>query len=181
MLCCADSIRGGARSDTVELLQLHHFYDKLEPWRPQTVEETVTLPKGMGLEDLPSIEVQMGALKELQDEGKIKYIGMNNATSAQLQQAWDAGLANGATQPFHTLQVRYHLFSRTMVETDVVPWCREHGVGILAHSVLGKGLCTGKHPANKVWPEDDERGTDAYNQDFMGERWSGPSQTGQLD
>ena len=76
---------------------------------------------------------------------------------------------------FLLLQVRYHMFSRTMVETDVVPWCREHGVGILAHSVLGKGLCTGKHPADKVWAEDDERGTDQYNLDFEGERWSGPN------
>ena len=44
---------------------------------------------------------------------------------------------------FHTVQVRYHLFSR-YIEKEVIPWCREHGVGILAHSVLGKGLCTGK-------------------------------------
>ena len=77
-------------------------------------------------------------------------------------------------------EIEFHPWS-SPAAFETVKWCREHGVGILAHSVLGKGLCTGKHPADKVWPEDDERGTDAYNQDFMGERWSGPSQTGQLD
>ena len=34
-------------------------------------------------------------------------------------------------------QVRYHMFAR-YIEKDVIAWCRDHGVGILAHSVLGK-------------------------------------------
>ena len=41
--------------------------------------------------------------------------------------------------------------------------CREHGVGILAHSVLGKGLCTGKHAADHVFPDDDERSSVAVD------------------
>ena len=43
--------------------------------------------------------------------------------------------------------------------------------GILAHSVLGKGLCTGKHPADWIFPEDDERSSGGYANDFSGERW----------
>ena len=71
---------------------------------------------------------------------------------------------------FHTVQVRYHLFSR-YIEKEVIPWCREHGVGILAHSVLGKGLCTGKHAADYIFPDDDERSSGGYAKDFSGERW----------
>jgi hypothetical protein len=49
--------------------------------------------------------------------------------------------------------------------------CREHGVGILAHSVLGKGLCTGKHSADHIFSDDDERSRGGYAQDFSGDRW----------
>ena len=47
--------------------------------------------------------------------------------------------------------------------------CREHGVGILAHSVLGKGLLTGKYKRGHVFPEDDER---SGFFDFQGERFN---------
>ena len=62
------------------------------------------------------------------------------------------------------------MFAR-YIERDVIPWCKEHGVGILAHSVLGKGLCTGKHSADHIFPEDDERSRGGYANDFSGERW----------
>ena len=52
--------------------------------------------------------------------------------------------------------MRYHMFAR-YIEKEVIPWCKDHGVGILAHSVLGKGLCTGKHAATYIFPDDDER------------------------
>jgi aryl-alcohol dehydrogenase-like predicted oxidoreductase len=60
---------------------------------------------------------------------------------------------------------------RRYIEKDVIPWCREHGVGILAHSVLGKGLCSGKHGVDHIFPDDDERSKGGYAQDFSGPRW----------
>merc|ERR1712232_747044 len=96
-----------------------------------------------------------------QKEGKIKYTGLNNAGVKDLEEAWATGIR------FHTLQVRYHMFSRKEVEEEIAPWCREHGVGILAHSVLGKGLLTGKYKRGHVFPADDERSGFV---DFQGER-----------
>ena len=136
--------------DSIELLQLHH-------WNAGRVNARTG-------EVQPSIGEQMAGLKAVQDEGLVKYIGLNNANAAQLQEAWDTGVR------FHTVQVRYHMFAR-YIEKEVIPWCREHGVGILAHSVLGKGLCTGKHASTHIFPDDDERSKGGYAQDFSGERW----------
>ena len=49
------------------------------------------------------------------------------------------------------------MFSWRYVESKILPWCREHGVGILAHSTLGKGLLTGRYKAGHEWSPDDER------------------------
>jgi aryl-alcohol dehydrogenase-like predicted oxidoreductase len=85
--------------DQLELLQLHHF----------------RVGKMRNGDDAPTIMEQMHGLKALQDEGKIKYIGLNNANAVQLQMAWDTGVR------FHTVQVRYHMFAR-YIEDDVIPW-----------------------------------------------------------
>lgn len=87
-----------------------------------------------------------------------------------LQVLWSAYLQAWATGiRFHTLQVRYHMFSRKEIEAEIAPWCRAHGVGILAHSVLGKGLLTGKYKRGHVFSEDDER---SGFFDFQGERFN---------
>ena len=51
----------------------------------------------------------------MQEEGKIKYIGLNNAGVKQLDEAWATGIR------FHTLQVRYHMFSRKEIEAEIAP------------------------------------------------------------
>ena len=57
---------------------------------------------------------------------------------------------------FHADQPAYNLFDRH-IEAEILPFCREHGIGILAHSPLAKGLLTGKYTADTVFPADDER------------------------
>ena len=102
----AENIRASAERslarlqlDKLELLQLHHF----------------RVGKDRNGNEMPTIQEQMNGLKALQDEGMIKYIGLNNANAVQLQMAWDTGVR------FHTLQVRYHMFAR-YIEDDVIPW-----------------------------------------------------------
>ncbi|MDP7129488.1 MAG: aldo/keto reductase [Planctomycetota bacterium] len=106
----------------------------------------------------PSIEEQMETMLELQQQGKIIRIGVSNYGLEHLERAWQVG-------QFHTLQPRYSMFARG-IEDEIVPWCREHGVGILAHSPLGKGLLTGKYKPGHVFPDDDERRGIQY---FQGE------------
>ena len=91
------------------------------------------------------------------------YIGLNNTTVEQLDEAWATGVR------FHTLQIRYSMFSWRYAEKYILPWCAEHNVGILAHSVLGKGLLGGRHEPGHQWAPDDERSNMV---DFHGEKFA---------
>eukprot|EP01051_Picozoa_sp_SAG22_P001779 SAG22_NODE_73_length_22318_cov_47.105315_26_plen_207_part_00 len=80
--------------------------------------ETIPLYQLHRYDNETPIDQQMGTLKALQDEGKISYIGLNNTTLENLQAAWATGVR------FHTLQIRYSMFSRRYVEAEILPWCR---------------------------------------------------------
>lgn len=84
--------------------------------------------------DTPAAEVA-GLLQEFVGAGKIRHVGVSNYTAAQLA-AFDE------TRPVETLQPPYHLFRRG-IETDPLPYAREHDIGVLVYSPLGSGLLTG--------------------------------------
>ncbi|WP_119069538.1 aldo/keto reductase [Aggregatilinea lenta] len=109
-------------------------------------------------DDGTPIEAQMETLAQLQAEGKTRFIGVSNYTGAQLEQAYEVA-------PFQSDQPGYNLFDRH-IEADVLPACRKHGIGVLAHSPLAKGLLTGKYTADTVFPPDDER---SWLPSFQGE------------
>ncbi len=91
----------------------------------------------------------MATLAELQREGKTRHLGVSNYDAHQMKEALK-------TARFSSNQPRYNLFDRE-IETEDVPFCEQHGIGILAHSPLAKGLLTGKYTPSHVFPEDDER------------------------
>jgi aryl-alcohol dehydrogenase-like predicted oxidoreductase len=97
------------------------------------------------------IEATMETMAQLQREGKTRYIGVSNFNAAQMQQAMQ-------TAPFHANQPVYNLIDR-QIEAEDLPFAAREGVGILAHSVLAKGLLTGKYPPGYIFPPDDERST----------------------
>ncbi|XP_031280264.1 probable aldo-keto reductase 5 [Pistacia vera] len=78
------------------------------------------------------IEVTMGELKKLVEEGKIKYIGLSEACVSTIRRAH-------AVHPITAVQLEWSLWSRD-VEEDIVPTCRELGIGIVAYSPLGRGF-----------------------------------------
>ncbi|KNA12312.1 hypothetical protein SOVF_127020 isoform A [Spinacia oleracea] len=78
------------------------------------------------------IEVTMGELKKLVEEGKIKYIGVSEASASTIRRAH-------AVHPITAVQMEWSLWTRD-VEEDIVPTCRELGIGIVAYSPLGKGF-----------------------------------------
>jgi aryl-alcohol dehydrogenase-like predicted oxidoreductase len=78
------------------------------------------------------IEVTIGELKKLVDEGKIKYIGLSEASASTIRRAH-------AVHPITAVQLEWSLWSRD-VEADIVPTCRELGIGIVAYSPLGRGF-----------------------------------------
>ena len=98
--------------------------------------------------DVP-IEETAGALGELMDEGKIRHVGVSNYSAEQMA-------AFESVRPVETLQPPYHLFRRD-IESDALPWAREHDVGVLVYSPLAHGLLTGKFDEDTSFPDDDWR------------------------
>jgi aryl-alcohol dehydrogenase-like predicted oxidoreductase len=81
------------------------------------------------------IEETVGAMSELVDRGKVRYIGLSEASASTLRRAH-------AIRPITALQTEYSLWSRD-VEEEILPTCRELGIGFVAYSPLGRGWLTG--------------------------------------
>ena len=82
------------------------------------------------------IEESVGALAELVVEGKIRHIGLSEMAPETLRRAH-------ATHPVAAVQCEYSLWTRDP-EDDVLPLCRELGVGLVPYSPLGRGFLTGQ-------------------------------------
>ncbi|XP_058727776.1 probable aldo-keto reductase 1 isoform X2 [Vicia villosa] len=82
------------------------------------------------------IEDTMKELKKLVEEGKIKYIGLSEASSDTIRRA-------NAVHPITAVQMEWSLWTRE-IEQDIVPLCRELGIGIVPYSPLGRGFFAGK-------------------------------------
>ncbi|XP_073099435.1 probable aldo-keto reductase 2 [Elaeis guineensis] len=93
------------------------------------------------------IEVTMGELKKLVEEGKIKYIGLSEASASTIRRAH-------AVHPITAVQLEWSLWTRD-VEEDIIPTCRELGIGIVAYSPLGRGFFSaGPKMANSLSDQD---------------------------
>jgi aryl-alcohol dehydrogenase-like predicted oxidoreductase len=102
---------------------------------------------------LPDEEVEEGwsTLVELRDEGLVRHIGVSNFSVAQLERA-------EAIAPVETLQPPYSLIHRD-AERDVLPYCEEHGIGVIVYSPMGSGMLTGSMTRKRAahLPDDDWR------------------------
>jgi aryl-alcohol dehydrogenase-like predicted oxidoreductase len=101
-----------------------------------------------------------GELKRLLEEGKTRSVGASNLTLAQLQQF-------AAECPLAAFQPPYNMLMRG-IESDVLPWCREHHVAVLVYWPLLKGLLAGKLRRDHVFDTHDSR--HKYPM-FQGEEW----------
>lgn len=82
------------------------------------------------------IDETMGALSRLVEEGKIDRVGLCEVSAPTLRRA-------NAVHPVTAVQTEYSLWSRA-VETDVLPTCRELGIGFVPYAPLGRGFLTGR-------------------------------------
>jgi aryl-alcohol dehydrogenase-like predicted oxidoreductase len=81
------------------------------------------------------IEETVGAMAELVAAGKVRHLGLSEASADTVRRA-------AAVHPITALQSEWSLFSRD-IEDEIVPACREHGIGLVPYSPLGRGLLTG--------------------------------------
>ncbi len=104
-------------------------------------------PSGSWNSAVIPIEETMKALVKLQEQGKIRAIGVSNFNLAQLQEAQQYGVISSIQPP-------YSLFWRG-IERDLLPYCVAQKIPILAYSPLAQGLLTGKFtPEHQFSPED---------------------------
>ncbi len=109
--CCEASLRR-LRVDVIDLYAQH----RVDPATP--VEETV------------------GAMADLVRQGKVRYLGLSEASPASIRRA-------RAIHPIAALQSEYALWTRDH-EAEVIPTCRELGIGFVAYSPLGRGIFGGR-------------------------------------
>ena len=83
-----------------------------------------------------AIEETVGAMAELVTAGKVRYLGLSEAAPATIRRAH-------AVHPITALQTEYSLWSRD-VEAEILPTCRELGIGFVPYSPLGRGFLTGQ-------------------------------------
>ena len=95
------------------------------------------------------IEDTVGAMAELVQAGKVRYLGLSEAAPATLRRAC-------AVHPIAALQTEYSLWSRDP-EREILPTCRELGVTFVAYSPLGRGFLTGRFKNPEDLPLNDGR------------------------
>ena len=110
-------------TDYVDLYYLHRIDPKVE------IEETI------------------GALKELVEAGKVRYIGVSEAAPATIRRAHKV-------HPLTALQTEYSLFERSPERNDVLATIRDLGIGFVSYSPLGRGFLTGQAKAATLDPSD---------------------------
>ena len=95
------------------------------------------------------IEETVGAMKELVEAGKVRYLGLSEAGVETIRKAH-------AVHPISALQSEYSLFTRD-VEDEILPALRQLGIGFVPYSPLGRGFLTGRFKSIEDMPEEDTR------------------------
>lgn len=106
------------------------------------------------------IDETMDAVVRLTEQGKIRYAAVCNYSATQMEEAL-------RTAPIASNQVPYSMVLRD-IEKEVVPFCVDHGLGILAYSPLQRGLLTGKIKPGQSFPDGDHRdGNRFFTEDII--------------
>jgi aryl-alcohol dehydrogenase-like predicted oxidoreductase len=106
------------------------------------------------------IEETVGAMAELVEAGKVRYLGLSEASPDTIRRAH-------AVHPITALQTEYSLWSRDP-EDAILPTVRELGIGFVAYSPLGRGFLSGRFRSPSDFPDDDFR---RHHPRFQGENF----------
>jgi aryl-alcohol dehydrogenase-like predicted oxidoreductase len=155
------STKGGLRMEGEKLLR-----DASAGWLRQGVEQSL---RNLGVDYIDlyqvhwpdpntPIEETASALDALVREGKIRYAGVSNYSTEQMR-------VFEQTRTLDTLQPPYNLFRRD-IEQDILPYCQQHGVGVLVYGPLAHGLLGGGFTPQTTFAADDWRSKNPF---FTGE------------
>ncbi|HZY56342.1 MAG TPA: aldo/keto reductase [Rubrobacteraceae bacterium] len=155
--------KGGLRMEGNQILR-----DSSPEWLRQGVEDSLRF-LGTDYIDLYQVhwpdpdtpfEETAGVLDEMVREGKIRYVGVSNFDARQMAEF-------EKTRKIDGLQPPYHLFRRD-IEEEILPYCVEHGIGVLVYGPLAHGLLSGKMVSDQEFSEGDWR---AQSDLFRGENF----------
>jgi aryl-alcohol dehydrogenase-like predicted oxidoreductase len=99
----------------------------------------------------PNVEIEetVGAMAELVEQGKVLHLGLSEAAPETIRRAH-------AVHPITALQTEYSVFAR-QPEAEIIPTCRELGIGFVPYSPLGRGFLSGRFSSPEELAEDDFR------------------------
>jgi aryl-alcohol dehydrogenase-like predicted oxidoreductase len=95
------------------------------------------------------IEETVGAMGRLVEEGKVRFLGLSEASSETIRRA-------SRVHPIAALQSEYSLWTRDVAD-EILPTCRELGIGFVAYSPLGRGFLSGRFRTQEDLPAGDRR------------------------
>lgn len=122
--------------------------------------ETIDLYYQHRVDKNTPIEDTIGEMAKLVEEGKVKYLGLSEASAETLRRA-------SKVHKITALQTEYSLWSRD-TEDEILATCRELGIGFVAYSPLGRGMLSGEIKKFEDLSEDDYR---RHNPRYMGENF----------
>jgi aryl-alcohol dehydrogenase-like predicted oxidoreductase len=96
------------------------------------------------------VEESVGAMKELVEAGKVRFIGVSEFSAEQIRAAH-------AVHPITALQTEYSLWTRNVEHDGILQTCRELGIALVAYSPLGRGFLTGAIPNREALDQNDWR------------------------
>jgi len=123
--------------------------------------ETIDLYYQHRVDPKVPIEDTVGAMAELVKAGKVRYLGLSEASAKTLERAYKV-------HPITALQSEYSLWTRDP-EPEVLPMCRKLGIGFVAYSPLGRGFLTGAITQPEDFGADDYR---RHSPRFQGENFA---------
>ena len=123
--------------------------------------ETIDLYYQHRVDPETPIEETVGALAKLVEEGKIRHLGLSEASAETLRRA-------NKVHQITALQSEYSLWTRDVEDNDVLATCRELGIGFVAYSPLGRGFLSGEIKKFDDLAEDDYR---RFSPRFQGENF----------
>lgn len=122
--------------------------------------ETIDLYYQHRVDPNTPIEETVGAMAVLVKQGKVRYLGLSEASAQTLRRA-------SKVHPISALQSEYSLWTRDP-EDEILATCRELGIGFVAYSPLGRGFLTGRFQRFEDFPADDYR---RFSPRFQGENF----------
>lgn len=123
--------------------------------------ETIDLYYQHRVDPETPIEDTVGAMAQLVKEGKVKYLGLSEASAETLRRA-------SKIHPIAALQSEYSLWTRDVEDNDVLVACRELNIGFVAYSPLGRGMLSGEIKKFEDLAADDYR---RHNPRYQGENF----------